>query len=236
MDSHLALPRILKPKSALLSTELVPFHALVADNIATIMTGYMAFPFVTGNNRPCSLSRMITTDLLRGGLVFGGVAVTDCLEMDAITDPLQGGCKVEEGTVRALGAGADVVMVCHMMERQHGVVERVLGAIERGILDFQELEVPGRRVGALKDQFAGIWDDVLWENPHFAEEWEKLKEENRKLSARAYAQSIALIEDLTGLVPLRGEKDASGKQVVLFTPEMDSMKVVDDADEISRTT
>ena len=91
-------------------------------------------------------------------------------------------------------------------------------------------------MGALKDQFAGIWDDVLWENPHFAEEWEKLKEENRKLSARAYAQSIALIEDLTGLVPLRGEKDASGKQVVLFTPEMDSMKVVDDADEISRTT
>ena len=66
VDSHLSLPRIIVDKPALSATELVPFRALVDDGIASIMTGHMALPLVTGDDTPCSLSRAITTDLLRG--------------------------------------------------------------------------------------------------------------------------------------------------------------------------
>lgn len=78
VDSHLGLPRILKSLDELRQVELVPFRSLIAEDIATIMTGHMALPKITGSDIPCSLSRDITT-LLRDDLGFKGVVVTDCL-------------------------------------------------------------------------------------------------------------------------------------------------------------
>src|ERR1700761_3108351 len=54
VDSHLALPRIMKSRTELNATELPPFTALIAQGVASIMTGHMALPAVTGTDTPCS--------------------------------------------------------------------------------------------------------------------------------------------------------------------------------------
>lgn len=108
MDSHLALPRILKTKAELREMELIPFQGLIDAKIPTIMTGHMALPLVTGDDTPSSLSRSITTDLIRDEMGFKGVIVTDCLEMEAVAQ-LYGGS--EGAAVMSLQAGADIAMI-----------------------------------------------------------------------------------------------------------------------------
>ncbi|KAJ6610465.1 glycoside hydrolase superfamily [Mycena sp. CBHHK59/15] len=214
VDSHLALPRIMKSKAELSATELPP-----------IMTGHMALPAVTGTDAPCSLSRAITTDLLRGELGFAGLVVTDCLEMDAISDTAQGACGVEEGAVRALEAGADVVMICHTVAWQTGAVRKTYEEVASGRLALDKT-----RIDALKDKFVGTWDDVLDDNADFDTDWENAKKESAALSDKAYRMSTALV-NAPGALPL-----TPGQPIALFTPPMESLnKAVDDADGVLRT-
>ncbi|KAJ6496808.1 glycoside hydrolase family 3 protein [Mycena vulgaris] len=225
VDSHLALPRIMKSRAALSATELPPFAALVAKGVASIMTGHMALPAITDSDAPCSLSRAITTDLLRGELGFSGLIVTDCLEMEAISNTARGACGVEEGAVRALEAGADVVMICHTMAWQRGAVLETYKAVESGRLVLDQ-----SRIAAMKDKFAGTWDDVLGAREDFDAEWANAKQESAVLSDKAYRMSTALVNG-AGALPL-----TPGQPVALFTPPMESLnKAVDDADGVLRT-
>ena len=221
VDSHLSLPRILVDKPALSATELVPFRALVDGGIASIMTGHMALPLVTGDDMPCSLSRAITTDLLRGEMGFQGVVVTDCLEMEAVAETYGS----EGGAVLALQAGADVVMICHTFKRHVGAVEATYAAVENGTLSMDALRNSGARIAAMKDAFAGTWDDVL--APFLSLHVTALQSQNALLSARAYAATLAHLPNSRPFAPL----SAAAGPAVLLTPRMEGLnRAVDDAE------
>lgn len=230
VDSHLALPRILKDKKAILETELVPFQELIQSKVSSIMTGHMALPLITGDDTPSSLSRIITTDLLRGELNYAGVIVTDCLEMDAIADPAQGGCGVEEGAIRATEAGADIIMICHTMRSQVGAIEGVYGALRDGRLSLEPMIESGKRVDSLKRALVGDWNTVLTSHSTGVD-WKTIKAENLQLSRKAYDRSTAVVWNQNGTIPL-----AKGGKVWLFTPIKESVnKAVDDDDGVRRT-
>ena len=208
VDSHLGLPRILKSLEELRRVELVPFKSLITADVATIMTGHMAMPKISGSDIPCSLSGDFTTGLLREELGFDGVVVTDCLEMN----PVAQSYGVENGALMALNAGADIVMACHTPARQKGAVESVRAAVASGKLTLDSLRESERRIAHLKSKFAGSWSDVL--NPVFDPgRIARLKSENAALSASAYSASTALITDHSGVLPISG-----GDAVVFFTP------------------
>ncbi|KIJ60448.1 glycoside hydrolase family 3 protein [Hydnomerulius pinastri MD-312] len=227
VDSHLALPVINKTKDQLDQTELVPFLELVKSKVATIMTGHMALPLVVkeaDKQTPCSCSRSITTDLLRGEMGFTGVIVTDCLEMDAVAAKYTS----QKGAVLCLQAGADIVMICHTMDWQRGAVEETYKAIENGSLSLEELKASGRRVSELKTQFAGTWDSVL---AGFNERaLSEVVATNKEISASSYASSTALIR---GALP---DLRKSPGPVLLLIPQTESLnKAVDDAEGVLRT-
>lgn len=220
VDSHLSLPRILVDKAALKATELVPFDALVKDGIASIMTGHMALPLVTGDDTPCSLSRAITTDLLRGDMGYEGVVVTDCLEMEAVAETYGS----EGGAVRALQAGADIVMICHRYQRHVGALEATYAAVKEGMLSLDDLKASGARIAALKDRFAGTWDNVL---TSFPGDIVALQQEHQLLSRRAYAAAISHLPNSRTFAPMSNVGPA-----VLFTPRMEALnRAVDDAED-----
>lgn len=226
VDSHLSLPRIMQSKDALTQTELVPFQRLVDANVASIMTGHMALPLVTGDDTPCSLAHIITTRLLREEMGYTGVVVTDCLEMEAVAEKYG----AEGGAVMALEAGADVVMICHRMDRQLGALERAYDAVRAGRLSVDALREKNRRVNALKDAFAGSWDAVL-STPFDAEGWARLKAKHASLSAEAYAAAVSVVHDSGGVLPIVAEAGP----IVVFTPAMESVNLaVDDADGVLR--
>ncbi|CAK5273873.1 unnamed protein product [Mycena citricolor] len=223
VDSHLALPQINKLRSALDSYELPPFKALISGGIPSIMTAHILLPLVADD--PASLSKTFTTDILRTELGHSGVVVTDCLEMEAISNQSQGACGVEKGAVRALQAGADIVMICHTMVWQIGALDATYEAAISGQLTLDET-----RVAALKNEFAGTWDNVLFTDPEFSSKWASVKKASAELSRRSYFLSTALVNG-SGFRPLE-----VGQPVTLFTPPMDSLnKAVDDADDMLRT-
>ncbi|KZV99748.1 glycoside hydrolase [Exidia glandulosa HHB12029] len=213
VDSHLALPVIRKTKAQLHETELLPFIQLMkAGVLPTVMTGHMALPLVTESDVPCSLSRVITTETLRNDLKFDGVVVTDCLEMDAVSAIY--GCA--DGSVRALEAGADIVMICHRLDRQVSGIEAAYEALKTGRISADELSRSGQRIAALKDKFAGSWDVVLDPAPA-SPSLADIKDSNLKLSKEAYDLTVALHADPSGVLPL---SSAGIKDIVLITPEM----------------
>lgn len=216
----------MQSKDALTQTELVPFQRLVDSNIASIMTGHMALPLITGDDTPCSLAYAITTNLLREEMGYTGVVVTDCLEMEAVAEKYG----TEGGAVMALEAGADVVMICHRIDCHLGAVERAYDAVRAGRLSVDALREKSGRIGVLKDAFAGSWDDVL-STPFDVERWTRLKDAHASLSAEAYAAAVSVVHDTGGVLPLL----AGVGPIVVFTPAMESVNLaVDDADGILR--
>ena len=99
-DSHLALPVLQKSLHGLEQDDLRPFGAL--GRADSVMAGHLIAEAVDGS-APASLSKAALTGLLRGKLKFGGLVVTDALNMKAVSaDPGAG--------VRAFQAGADALL------------------------------------------------------------------------------------------------------------------------------
>ncbi|HXG57812.1 MAG TPA: beta-N-acetylhexosaminidase [Thermoanaerobaculia bacterium] len=96
----------------LLLRDLVPFKRL-GDEAGAVMIGHGTYPQIDAPDLPATLSRRLTTDLLRGTVGFHGVAISDDMEMHAVSDL----GSYEEITERALLAGNDVILFCSHIER-----------------------------------------------------------------------------------------------------------------------
>lgn len=107
IDSHNSLPIINKSYEALLNNELVPFKKAIYDNAKMIMIGHIAFPSLTNNNTPASLSKEIITDLLKNKLGYKGLVITDALNMAALNDNYTD----EEIYVKTVEAGVDILLM-----------------------------------------------------------------------------------------------------------------------------
>lgn len=224
VDSHLGLPRIEKTKVQIDAEELVPFRALVAEGVPSIMIGHMALPLIIGDDTPCSVSKQIVTGILREEMGYEGLVVTDCLEMDAVAE----GVGISEGAVRALEAGVDVVMICHTFERHVDAIHAAYRAVESGRLDPENLKRSGDRIAKMKANFATQNIKNLG-----SEDWDayfqKIHAESLKLSREAYPKSTTIVWD-SGALPLPyGGPDNS--HIVLLTPMLESVnRAVDPGD------
>ena len=106
VDSHNDIPVINKSKAALDSLELVPFRALIAAGVESIMIGHLSVPAIdSAAKRPTSLSAKAINGLLKTELGFKGIAVTDALDMKAISNYYPKG----EANVQAILAGNDML-------------------------------------------------------------------------------------------------------------------------------
>ncbi len=105
-DSHLGLPVQRRSLGELRRVDLAPFAAAVDDGVPAIMTGHLDIRAVDPRV-PASLSREVTTGLLRHDLGFEGLVVTDSLQMAAVT----AGRGPGEVAVQALRAGNDVLLM-----------------------------------------------------------------------------------------------------------------------------
>ena len=125
-DSHRGLPVQGKSAKALAASDLVPFREAVNQGVPAMMTAHVALRTESASV-PASLSSAITTGLLRERLGFGGLVVTDALDMAAITQHHSSG----DATVRALKAGADVILMPADVTRARAAI---IHAVRRGDL------------------------------------------------------------------------------------------------------
>jgi beta-glucosidase-like glycosyl hydrolase/uncharacterized protein YbbC (DUF1343 family)/CubicO group peptidase (beta-lactamase class C family) len=138
IDSHLALPTIPGDRSRLDRIELAPFRAAIAAGVDSVMTGHLAVPALDASGRPATLSRPITTDLLRGELGFRGLIVTDAMEMKGVGTVWMG-----EAAVAAVEAGADAVL---LPEDPRVAVQSLVRAVGEGRIATTRLDASVTRL------------------------------------------------------------------------------------------
>lgn len=151
IDSHYAMPLVAHDRQRLDSMELPPFKAAIKEGVEAIMTAHVAFPAIEPQpHLPATLSKAVLTDLLRTELGFNGAIITDCLEMAAISERVG----VAKAAVATLQAGADIVLVSHLIERQIGALDAVMQALESGVIPKERIETALQRVQRLKQKTA----------------------------------------------------------------------------------
>jgi beta-N-acetylhexosaminidase len=147
-DSHVALPVIARSLDELRQRELVPFIAAIQAGTRVIMTSHIMLPQLDAEN-PATMSRTILTGLLREELGFGGVVVSDALDMAGAASP--GG--IPETAVRALRAGCD--LLCLGTDNADldimAIEQAVAAAVAEGRLDPGRVDQAAGRVHALAD-------------------------------------------------------------------------------------
>jgi beta-N-acetylhexosaminidase len=104
-DSHVDLPVVDRARD-LERIDLVPFRAAAAAGTASIMTAHVVYDGVDAG-LPATLSHAVCT-VLREGVGFRGMLVSDDLEMRAISARWP----VGEAAVLAVAAGCDALLVC----------------------------------------------------------------------------------------------------------------------------
>ncbi|HLI07145.1 MAG TPA: beta-N-acetylhexosaminidase [Ktedonobacteraceae bacterium] len=195
VDSHLSLPMLPCTLERLEQVELVPFREGIEAGADCVMSAHIAFPAITRRaDIPATLSPAIIQGLLREKLGFHGVVISDCLEMQAVADTVG----IAQGSVLALQAGIDLVLVSHLYPRQQSALEAALQAVQSGGLPYAAVRQAVERVLQLKSQ------RLSWENlpSGTVPSWVG-GAEHQQLSERAYALSTTLVRNEDGLVPLR---------------------------------
>lgn len=145
LDSHGTMPVIRIDEKTLMSRELVPFSTLSAEGVPAIMSGHLNFPYITGDNKPASLSKRFMTGILRGIIGFKGVAVTDDLLMAGT-----GTGDLGEACYEAIAAGNDLLMASHFIAFDDPAWNRLLSAYRRDSSFRARVREAARRVLILK--------------------------------------------------------------------------------------
>src|SRR5438034_3900485 len=154
-DSHLALPVIPYTLQRLEALELVPFWSGIEARAEGVMIAHIAFPtLMEQNTLPATLSSTIVQELLRKQLDFKGIILSDCMEMEAISETFG----TERGVVMALQAGIDLVLVSHEYKYQRASIEAIQAAIQSHELTTQPVRQAAERVLKLKAGYLS-WED-----------------------------------------------------------------------------
>jgi beta-N-acetylhexosaminidase len=154
VDSHLDLPRVEHDRSRLEDVELRPFRRAIEAGAASVMTAHLLVPALD-ETLPGTLSPRVVGELLRKDLGFGGVVISDDLEMKAIAARW----RPAVAAVFAAKAGCDILSVCARAEAQAEAMEAVIRAAEGGEIAPKAMDEADERIRRLKERFACPYGD-----------------------------------------------------------------------------
>lgn len=150
-DSHKTLPRVDHSLERLLDFEMRPFQHAVANRLESVMTAHVLFTKLDPDH-PASLSKNIISNILREGMRYDGLVISDDLEMQAIRDHYT----VDAAAVRAMAAGSDMVLVCKEFDLQMQAYEGLFNGFKKGTLSEKRLIQSLTRIFRLKEKYVGL--------------------------------------------------------------------------------
>lgn len=121
-DSHHDLPQINKSKDDLEDIELYPYQKLLKEDIWGAMVSHLNVPALDDTKTPASLSKKISTDLLRKEYGFKGLLFSDALNMKGATLAANPG----ELELKAYIAGNDILVFSSNIDTAIARIENYL--------------------------------------------------------------------------------------------------------------
>ena len=145
LDTHHELPNVEKAWKKLWEADIIPYRALRRES-PLILVGHAAYPAVTRDRTPASLSRKWITDILRKKIGYRGLVVSDDLEMGGVLKA----APIEQAAVEHIRAGGDLCLICHIEENIIRSYEALVKAAERDAKFARRIQESVRRVLAFK--------------------------------------------------------------------------------------
>lgn len=155
-DSHLGIPLNRSSVQELENTEFLPFRRGFEAGADAVMSCHVLYENYDPEY-PGTLSKKIMTGLLRDRMHFDGIAITDCLEMDAIRAEYG----IGKGAVLAVLAGCDLLCFSHTYEAVREAAEALYAAVEDGTLTPERIEESYRRILRIKTKYGVLAPPVI---------------------------------------------------------------------------
>ncbi len=151
LDSHHERPVIEKPLKKLWTEDLVPYRTL-RRQLPFVMIAHAAYPQVTKDKTPASLSKIWIADILRKRIGYRGLIVSDDLEMGGVLSA----APIGQAAVESILAGSDLCLICHHEDHVMQGHEALTKAAESDRKFAKHVEESARRVLALKRKLAKL--------------------------------------------------------------------------------
>jgi beta-N-acetylhexosaminidase len=145
LDTHHELPNIEKSLRKLSEQDLVPYR-LLRRELPMVMVSHAAFPAVTKERLPASLSKKWITDILRKKIGYRGLICSDDLEMGGVL----AAAPIEEALVEHIRAGGDLGLICHQENFILGAFEALIHEAEDDRKFAHRVQESAGRVVAFK--------------------------------------------------------------------------------------
>jgi beta-N-acetylhexosaminidase len=145
LDTHHELPSVEKAFRKLWVEDLVPYRAL-RRALPLVMVSHAAFPAVTKERTPVSLSKKWITDILRKKIGYRGLICSDDLEMGGVL----AAAPIEQAAIGHIRAGGDLCLICHQEDFIRRAYEAMVRKAERDRGFARRARESVRRVMAFK--------------------------------------------------------------------------------------
>lgn len=221
VDSHLALPVIPHDRSRLNQLELVPFRRAIQAGADSVMIAHVFFPALTNRTEiPATISKEVVTGLLREQLDFKGVIMSDCMEMRAI----QARWGTSEGSVQAIEAGIDTIMISHEYELQENTIDAIRQAVVEGRISQKRIIESYERITNLKKSYLS-WESTLLNANQRIENLSVVgRQKHQSIAKTAYERAVTVVRNRQSLIPFTKK----GGKVLVVTPEAKAYTWVED--------
>jgi beta-N-acetylhexosaminidase len=147
-DTHRVTGEITLPESQLKAADWVPFVRLMnRPNVAT-MLAHVRLTAID-KDTPASFSRRVIGGMMREDWAHQGILITDDLSMGAVTRSKDG---VGGAAVKALNAGADLILISFSDKHLNAVMTSLLKAEADGKLDAQRGDESAKRLAKIPDR------------------------------------------------------------------------------------
>jgi beta-glucosidase-like glycosyl hydrolase len=150
-DSHSVLPVINAARTRLNRVELPPFREAIKSGAGMVMVAHLLVPALDPE-KPTTFSKKTITALLREGMEFDGLIVSDALDMGALAATYT----PEEIAVRSVNAGIDILL--HPRDAK-ATIDAIVSAVEQGTLTSRRISESVGRIMIAKTRL-GLFDTV----------------------------------------------------------------------------
>jgi beta-N-acetylhexosaminidase len=190
-DSHFGLASVPHGRERLDDIELPPFRQAINAGVKLVMSAHLALPALDEiPGLPATLSPQVLRGLLRKELGFGGLAVSDAMNMEAMAQGELLGLEA----VAAVRAGIDLLLLSEHLPSQARVRASLNLAARRGLLDRQDMHAAFARGLALKNWLAGFAQPEMSAIGCAA---------HQAVANEIARRSVTLVRDTARLLPLR---------------------------------
>jgi beta-N-acetylhexosaminidase len=148
LDSHHDLPVIAKALKKMWNEDIAPYR-LLRRELPIVMVSHAAFPAVTKQNVPASLSKKWIGDVLREKIGYRGLICSDDLEMGGVL----AAAPIEQAAIGHIKAGGDLALICHQEDFIRRSLEAMIREAERDSRFRRRIQDSARRIADFKKKY-----------------------------------------------------------------------------------